>query len=100
MSAGFEYYRAVSTNMKLDAKAPQLTMPVLIPGAEKGVGSTFLEAMRPHAKDIRGAVLEGCGHYLPEEAPQLLSSFILDFFGEIGSPVTTHPSLEGVPATE
>ncbi len=97
MSAGFEYYRAVPKNMKLDAQASQLAMPVLALGGEKGVGTTFFEAMRPHAKDIRGGVLEGYGHYLPEEAPELLAEQILAF---LGSPPTITPADEGVAASK
>ena len=83
MSAGFEYYRAVPANIKLDAKASKLTMPVLVIGAEKGVGNALFEAMKPHALNIRGEVLHGFGHYLPEEAPEDLARCILNFFHSI-----------------
>ncbi len=85
MSAGFEYYRAVPANMERDSKAAKLTIPTLAVGAEKGVGSALLEAIRPHADNVRGTVLAGFGHYLPEEAPGPLAEQLLRFFHEAES---------------
>ena len=93
MSAGFEYYRAVPANMDLDEKVSRLTMPVLALGAEKGVGTTLYDAMRPHALDVRGEVFQGYGHYLPEEAPEELARCILNFFRSIETPSTAETRL-------
>lgn len=37
---------------------------------------------RGAASDVRGEVLEGCGHYLTEERPEEISRLLLEFFGE------------------
>ena len=59
-----------------------LGIPVLAVGAERGVGALLLETMRLVAADVRGAVLAGCGHYLPEEAPRAVAAQIIGFMGE------------------
>ena len=37
--------------------------------------------MRLVAIDVRGGVFEGCGHYIPEEAPRALADQIIKFMG-------------------
>jgi pimeloyl-ACP methyl ester carboxylesterase len=34
-----------------------------------------------HVDDYRGEVLRGVGHFIPEEAPELLRQKVLDFLG-------------------
>jgi hypothetical protein len=60
----------------------KLGMPVLAVGAESGVGALLLETMRLVAADVRGAVLAGCGHYMPEEAPRAVAEQIIRFMGK------------------
>ena len=81
MVAGFSYYRAVLRNMELHRRAPKLSMPTLALGGEKGVGMTFYHAMSTHAVDLRGGQLDGYGHYLPEECPELLCEHLINFLG-------------------
>jgi pimeloyl-ACP methyl ester carboxylesterase len=40
-----------------------------------------VETMRLVAIDVRGGVFEGCGHYIPEEAPRALADQIIKFMG-------------------
>jgi pimeloyl-ACP methyl ester carboxylesterase len=47
-------------------------MPVLAIAAEAGVGAPMIDAVRSVAADVRGVVIESCGHYIPEEAPERL----------------------------
>ncbi len=54
-------------------------MPVLTLGAEGGVGGALLKTLQPLGDNVRGGVMEGCGHYLPEECPEELSRAIFDF---------------------
>ncbi|WP_333939172.1 alpha/beta fold hydrolase [Bradyrhizobium sp. CCBAU 11386] len=52
----------------------KIACPLLVLWGEKGVvGSSYdvLDTWRAKAKDVRGGSLP-CGHYLPEEAPELL----------------------------
>ena len=56
-------------------------MPVLAYGAETGVGAALIETMRLVANDVRGGVFEGCGHYMPEEAPRAVAEQVIKFMG-------------------
>jgi pimeloyl-ACP methyl ester carboxylesterase len=57
----------------------KLAMPVLAVGAESGVGAMLLDTMRLVSEDVQGAVLAGCGHYMPEEAPRAVAEQIIKF---------------------
>ena len=57
----------------------KLAMPVLAFGAETGVGTMLLDTMRLVATDVRGGVFEGCGHYMPEEAPRAVAEQVVSF---------------------
>jgi pimeloyl-ACP methyl ester carboxylesterase len=69
------YYRAIpQTIAQVEAlrQGPKLAMPVLAIAAEAGVGAPMIDAVRSVAADVRGVVIESCGHYIPEEAPERL----------------------------
>ncbi len=70
---GIEHSRA-----RADRK---LAMPVLAFGAETGVGTMLLDTMHLVATDVRGEVFEGCGHYMPEEAPRAVAKQVVSFMG-------------------
>ncbi|MGN6651818.1 alpha/beta fold hydrolase [Trinickia sp.] len=57
----------------------RLDIRVLAFGAQMGVGSMLLDTMRIVAHDVRGGVFNDCGHYMPEEAPRVVASLILEF---------------------
>jgi pimeloyl-ACP methyl ester carboxylesterase len=87
MRAGFAYYRALpqdaadnrafSTRMKLE-------MPVLAIGGAKarGRGREPEESLKRVASNVRGAVIDECGHFVPEEQPEALAHLLLEFFAE------------------
>ncbi|MGH8474381.1 MAG: alpha/beta fold hydrolase [Methylococcales bacterium] len=80
--AGFDYYRGFFDEAGL-AKANaarRLAMPVLALGGEGGVGGALLKAVQPLGDKVRGGVLAGCGHYMPEECPEELTRAILEFW--------------------
>jgi pimeloyl-ACP methyl ester carboxylesterase len=83
MKAGFDYYRAFFTDHEQNRKSMQtrLEMPVLTIGGDisKATGDTMLKAIQQAATNVSGGSLAGCGHYLPEECPQEISSRILEF---------------------
>ena len=82
MTAGFAYYRAIfqTKAQNLEFAKTKLAMPVLALGGETGVGPAMLKTMQGVATDVRGVVLDGCGHYLPDEQPEKLAAEILAFF--------------------
>ncbi|MDP6389151.1 MAG: alpha/beta hydrolase [Alphaproteobacteria bacterium] len=91
MRAGFSYYREMlrdaADNKELIAKF-KLPMPVLAIGGGtsyphgRGRGREVEESLRRVALDVRGEVFPECGHFIPEEAPELLTERLLDFFAE------------------
>lgn len=81
MTAGFAYYRAIfesARQNKASAKT-KLTMPVLALGGETGVGDALLKTMQAVAVNVRGEVLPGCGHYLPDEQPAEFAARVTTF---------------------
>ena len=87
LRAGFAYYRAlnkdVADNQTLLARG-KLTMPVLALGGGKGFGrgAETLESLKRVALDVRGGVIEDCGHWMAEEQPEAVTRAVLDFFAE------------------
>jgi haloacetate dehalogenase len=79
-----DYRAAAGIDLKHDAEDAQkrIEMPLLALWGEKGVvGNTYdvLETWREKARDVRGFSLP-CGHYLPEEAPDLTLAAFRQFF--------------------
>ncbi|MCC6780428.1 MAG: alpha/beta fold hydrolase [Hyphomicrobiales bacterium] len=69
------YYRAIPESIaqvELLRRGPKVAMPVLAVAAAAGVGTPMIDAVRSVADDMRGVVIESCGHYIPEEAPERL----------------------------
>jgi pimeloyl-ACP methyl ester carboxylesterase len=87
MRAGFSYYRALpqdaATNREIIARM-KLDMPVLAIGGAKsrGRGTEPEESLKRAATNVRGVVVPDCGHFIPEEQPEILARLFLDFFGE------------------
>lgn len=91
MRAGFAYYRALGKDAA-DNQAlltgGKLPMPVLAIGGAvsyphgRGRGSAPEQSLRQAAINVRGEVIADCGHFIPEEAPDLLARRLLEFFAE------------------
>ena len=85
MRAGFSYYRATPQDM-LDNQAfiaeGKLTMPVLGLGGGESFGrrELVLESLSRVADNVSGGVIDNCGHFIPEEAPDVLLEALHDFF--------------------
>ena len=85
---GFNLYRAtpqdVADNEAFLAGGGKLRMPVLCYGGPlgRGRGMAAIESWRRVAEDVRGGVVEGCGHWIPEERPDWTLEQLLAFFGE------------------
>ena len=88
--AGFDYYReAFNTSGMTQMKtrlAHKLAMPVLTLGEEGSLGPNMLLNSQPLAENVRGEVVSGCGHYLPEESPSELTQAVSDFWRQMSVP--------------
>ncbi len=58
--------------------------PIMAYGGERGVAETCSQ-LRVLSQDVRGGVIAGVGHLIPEEAPEKLVSYLLDFFASVAS---------------
>jgi pimeloyl-ACP methyl ester carboxylesterase len=86
LRSGLEYYRSIPVDiaqnealLKRDGKLP---MPVLALGGAEGWGRRLevMESCQRVAHDVRGSIVEGAGHWIPEEQPQELARLLLEFF--------------------
>lgn len=78
------YYRALPQTLRQIetlAKGEKLAMPVLAIAGSAGVGAAMIDPVQRIAADARGVVIENCGHYVPEEAPDRLLAELFTFIG-------------------
>ena len=88
LTAGFAYYRNIpqdqADNRATLASGFRLPMPVLALGGgraeARGRGEEPLESLRLIAADVQGGAVPECGHFIPEEQPELLARRLLEFF--------------------
>lgn len=89
LRAGFAYYRAIpqdaADNREIIARL-KLPMPVLALGGAvsyphgRGRGREPEESLCRVATNVEGGIVPACGHFIPEEAPDLLRDRLLAFF--------------------
>ncbi|MFJ6700053.1 alpha/beta fold hydrolase [Streptomyces sp. NPDC091272] len=82
LHASFQYYRALDVTILQNQKQTltPLSMPVLAVGGAAFRGAGVADDVRRIATDVKKLVIEGCGHYVPEEAPDTFVSALLSFF--------------------
>ncbi|GAC1046068.1 alpha/beta fold hydrolase [Rhizobium sp. No.120] len=81
LRAGFEYYRAFPEDVaanKIFAEN-KLEMPVLAMSGIGGLGAVYGEHIRHVAKNVRAIVVEGAGHWIPEEQPVAVTAALTEF---------------------
>lgn len=81
MRSAFEYYRTYFEDTKhgQEYRKTKLTMPVLAIGADSVYGTAVQQYMEQAAIDVRGVVIEDCGHFVAEEQPVILTQQLLNF---------------------
>ena len=86
LRAGFDYYRAIETNLAQNAirKATPLAMPILLVAGEKGVGQAMVEGLAGIGPLMESRVLPGVGHYVLDEAPDAVAEALGAFFAASG----------------
>ena len=81
------HYGAIWTDLahqRESARTP-LEMPVLALGGSHGFGHRVLESCRKLARDVRGGVIDRCGHFIAEERPEELTQELLAFFADVAA---------------
>lgn len=84
MRAGFEYFR----NFERDAQdfallsATPLEMPMLVLTGEKASGQFLIDQARLVARNVKGVVIQGSGHWLIDEAPDQVIPQLVAFLDE------------------
>lgn len=82
--AGFDYYRSLFNDGGVERNRKRgehrLSIPVMAWGAGDGVGDKLLRTMEQVANNVTGGVMESCGHYVPEEAPDTVVRQLMEFF--------------------
>lgn len=83
LSAAFNYFRAFHEDIERNAALDQgtLSMPVLALGAESSLGDFVPQQVEGYAENVQGGVIEGSGHWIPEEAPEAFLEQLLTFLG-------------------
>ncbi|RKH01689.1 alpha/beta hydrolase [Corallococcus sp. CA053C] len=81
MQAGFEYFKSFERDAQDFAKfgETKLTMPVLVLTGEKASGNGLIEQAKLVATQVQGQVVPGSGHWLMEEAPQVVVPALTTF---------------------
>ena len=74
MRASFNFYRATPqdiTDNEEFLSEGKLNMPVLCYGGPlgRGRGELAIQSSQRVANNVRGGVLDNCGHWIPEERP-------------------------------
>ena len=84
MKAGFEYYRAIplTVQQNQELRKSKLTMPILAVGGVMGAGAMTIETMKLVADNVKGVILEQCGHYTPEECPDQFLAQVKAFLAD------------------
>jgi pimeloyl-ACP methyl ester carboxylesterase len=82
IASALGYYRALPetiAEVERLKQGPKLAMPVLAIAGDHGVGATMADALKSVSDRTRGVVVENCGHYVPEEAPDRLLKELREF---------------------
>lgn len=84
LRGGFAYYRAIPETIRQNQQRAlrPLHMPVLAIGAEHATRDAPLLTLKPHASDVRGAIIKDCGHFVMEEAADEFIGHLLGFLTE------------------
>lgn len=81
LRGGFGYYRAIPETIRQNQQRglTPLAMPVLAIGAEHATNDAPMVTMTGRATTLQGAIIEGCGHFVTEEAPEAFCEHLLAF---------------------
>jgi pimeloyl-ACP methyl ester carboxylesterase len=81
MTAGFNYYRALRTDIPYvkTFQDRKIKVPVLTVGGRYGVGDRLHAAIADEAADLQGVIAENTGHFVAEEDPDFFCTQVEGF---------------------
>ena len=81
LTASFDYYRAIDEDIPANRARMEktLTMPVLGFAGELACAGAVEDQLRRVSDNLRCVVIEGCGHFVPEETPEKLIALLTAF---------------------
>lgn len=82
--AGLAYYRAAARSAEQNhtlLQTHRFTMPVLGVSAQHGSIPDMTTPVRAHADNARNVTIPNCGHFIPDEQPELLAAALQQFIG-------------------
>ncbi|MFD4837518.1 alpha/beta fold hydrolase [Achromobacter sp. NPDC058515] len=81
LRGGFSYYRAIPETIRQNTlrATRKLEMPTLAIGAEHATRDAPLVTMRENARDLQGAIIPDCGHFVTEECHEAFLEHLLPF---------------------
>ncbi|WP_258342427.1 alpha/beta fold hydrolase [Saccharopolyspora gregorii] len=84
LRASFDYYRAIDSiiEQNLVRRERKLTLPVLTIAGSESIGEGMAAEIGAVATDVTSVVLQGAGHYVPEEDPVGMLAAMRPFLAE------------------
>jgi len=81
LPASFAYYRTIEDDVR-NAKSVRIDVPVLaLGGADSyGRGEECVASLKDYAADVQGGSIAACGHWIPEEQPEIVADRLQEFF--------------------
>lgn len=81
MRAAFSYFKSLEQDAKdfTTFSIKPLDMPVLVLAGEKASGFFLIEQAKIVAANVKGKIINGAGHWLMEEAPEQVTSMLVEF---------------------
>jgi pimeloyl-ACP methyl ester carboxylesterase len=85
LRTGIDYYRAIDQDVRDNEtflKTEKLRMPILALGGASafGRGEETLSSLRRVGTNVKGGVVQNCGHWIAEEQPAFLLEELMQFF--------------------
>ncbi len=81
MTAGFNYYRTLKEDAKFadSFRGEKLFMPILTISGRQSVAEKLPNALANEASFLKQVILDDCGHFVPEEHPDVFNKIVREF---------------------
>ncbi|BAW97384.1 putative hydrolase [[Synechococcus] sp. NIES-970] len=82
MKAGFLWYSALEETIATNALEPgvRFSQPIFAMGGEFATKNLIYSGLEPYCDRLSPYLIDGCGHYIPEEAPAEIVQAIIETF--------------------